>query len=110
MKNIIILNTEIQSCTSLLGSPYIEGTPAYFLSLIFSMIKYVAILLLIVLTTMDFINAVASQDNDILKKSFNKALKRMILCIILFFTPTIVNIVLEFINDTNIANCINVNM
>ena len=113
MKNVLInLLTlpEVQNCESLLGSPNVDGTPAFYLSFLFSLIKYGAIILLIVLTIMDFVNAVASQDNDILKKSFNKAVTRMILCVILFLIPTIIDFTLEFIDQSSVSNCINTNM
>ena len=102
--------TEVQNCESLLGNPSVDGSPAYYISLIFSIIKYIALIMLIVLTIMDFVNAVASQDNDILKKSFNKAIVRMILCIILFLLPTLIDIILNFIHESSISNCINTNI
>ena len=113
MKDVVVSflsAVEVQNCESLLGNPNVDGTPAFYLSLLFSIMKYVAIILLIVLTIMDFVNAVASQDNDILKKSFNKAVTRMILCIILFLIPTILDFVLEFIDQSAVSSCINTNM
>lgn len=106
----LLTTTELQNCESLLGSPSIEGTPAFYLSLIFSVMKYAAIILLIVLSSMDFLSAVASQDNDILKKTFNRTVKRFVICIIIFFVPTILNFSLDLINQSTIDNCINTNM
>lgn len=102
--------TPIDGCTSLLGEPDTKGTPAWYLSLIFSIMRYVAIVLLIVLTIMDFVGAIASQDNDILKKATSKLLKRAIMCVIIFLLPTFIDFVLQFIHDTSVSECIKVNI
>lgn len=99
---------DIGNCESLLGSPDAKdpASPAYYMSFAFSIIRYVAIILLIVLTMMDFVSAVASQDNDILKKAATKAVQRAILCVIIFILPTLIDFVLQFIHDASISDCI----
>lgn len=99
----------INDCETLLGSPRTKNSPAWYLSFIFSVIKYVAIIILIVLTIMDFVGAVASHDNDILKKAVGKAIKRMILCVIIFLLPTLIEFILEIINEKELELCINTN-
>ena len=99
----------INDCETLLGSPRTKNSPAWYLSSIFSVIKYVAIIILIVLTIMDFVGAVASHDNDILKKAVGKAIKRMILCVIIFLLPTLIEFILEIINEKELELCINTN-
>ena len=102
---------EMNKCSSLLGDPNQNepATPAYYLSFAFSVIRYVAIILLIVLTTMDFVSAVASQDNDILKKTVNKTIKRAVLCVVIFLLPTLISFVLQFMHDSSVHDCINFN-
>ena len=101
------LNTsEIEECTSLLGHPETEKSPAWFLSIIFSIIRYVAIILLIVLTIIDFVGATASQDNDAIKKVVSKTIKRAIICVVIFVLPTLIDLVLQFIHDSSVSDCI----
>lgn len=102
---------ELDDCSSLLGSPTQSNpaTPAYYISIVFSVIRYVAIILLIVLTILDFVSAVASQDNDILKKASSKAIKRFVLCVIIFLLPTLIDFVLQFIHNSSISDCIDLN-
>lgn len=92
-------------CTSLLGDPKTEGTPAFYLNIAFRVIKYAAIILLIIFTIMDFLSATASQDNDALKKSISKATKRLIYCLIIFVLPYLLEAVLVFINDQAMSAC-----
>ena len=58
--------------------------------------KYVAIIALLVLVISDFLKALVENDKDALKKAGTKALKRFIYCVILFFVPTIVEIIMNW--------------
>jgi len=58
-----------------------------------------------VVTVMDFIGAAASQDNDALKKAMEKATTRIILCVIIFILPTLIEFVLKYIAETNEGLC-----
>ena len=99
-----------QTCESLLGDPSpsdgAKKTPAYYLNFIFKVLRYIAIILLIVLSTMDFVTAVAAQDDDSIKKAFNKAIKRLILCVVIFVLPTLIEFILQFIHTKSIEICI----
>ena len=92
--------SEINDCVTLLGSPKTEGTPAYYVSVAFRVVKYVAVGLLIVLSTIDFISAIMSQDKEILNKTVTKVVKRFVLCVVIFILPTILDLVLQYINDS----------
>jgi len=93
------------NCESLLGDPNIEGTTSFYLVVIFKVLKYVAIILLLVLSIMDFVGAVASSDSDIMKKAVNKLVKRAIFCVIIFILPTLIELILGLINDNAVASC-----
>lgn len=100
---------EIENCESLLGDPNKKEptpSPAWYLSFIFSIIRYVAIILLIVLTIIDFVGATASQDNDAIKKVVSKTIKRAIICVVIFVLPTLIDLVLQFIHDSSVSDCI----
>ena len=62
-----------------------------FLQQIFNVFKYLAPILVLVFSTMDFVKAAASQDKEALKKASKTALKRALLAILLFIIPTLLN-------------------
>ena len=68
-----------------------KGKFIAFLQELFNIMKYAGPILCLVLSTMDFIKAAASQDKEALKKAAQMALKRLGLAILLFFIPTLIN-------------------
>ena len=100
-------NVEIaQSCSSLLGNPKKDGDPADYLTFAFKVVRYVAIVLLLVLSTMDFVGAVAASDDDALKKAFNHLMIRLVLCVVIFLLPVLIEFILQIINNHAIDLCI----
>lgn len=91
-RNIVVAVGE--KCPAL-GDPTNSQYPAYWLQWILNVMKYVAIVALLVLVTMDFVKAVASNDKDALKKAGTTAIKRFIYCVLLFFLPTIISLVMN---------------
>ena len=73
------------------GSPTSKGTFAYYLQQAFNIIKFLGIILAIIMTIKDLMNAVAEQKNDTLAKLGKTTLKRIIYAIAIFFLPTILN-------------------
>ena len=61
-------------------------------------IKYIALVLVIVLGTIDFIKAAGSGEPDAMKKAGQTFIKRVIAVIILFLLPMIVELILHLIN------------
>lgn len=94
-----------QDCTSLLGDPDTASTPAYYLRIAFSVIRYVAIIILVVATVIDFITATAQSNEDALQKAMKKALIRFVLCIVIFVLPTLITFILRYLNDRAIDMC-----
>lgn len=82
---------EEENCDAIFGDPDEPGDFANYLQQIFNVFKYLAPTLVIVLTIMDFIKVVASQDKDALVKAGKKAGMRLILAIVLFFIPNLIN-------------------
>lgn len=82
------------TCTELLGSDLISmiGSASLFICVL-------AIVLIVLLSTTDFIKAIASSDEDILKKSTSRLKVRLISVVILLLLPILVNFTLGFIND-----------
>lgn len=57
--------------------------------------KYIVPALIIVLSILDFIKAMASQSDDEMKKAQGKFIKRLIIAILLFLLPLIINFLLK---------------
>ena len=71
---------------------------------IMNIIRVGGILLLIVLGMLDFIKAAASGEQEEMKKSKSKFIKRLIACVGLFLIPLVVDILLGLINLAGGAN------
>ena len=57
--------------------------------------KYIAPILVIILTILDFIKALAAQSDDDMKKAQGKFIKRLIVAALLFLLPLIINFTLK---------------
>ncbi|MBE6156178.1 MAG: hypothetical protein E7161_00315 [Firmicutes bacterium] len=101
-ENVLI---QEQSCESLLGNPQTNGTPAYYLQFVLNLIKYAAIILLVVLSIFDFVGAVSSHDQEILSKCVKKVGFRLIWCVAIFFIPTILNYIFTFVEIYSPSTC-----
>ena len=100
-------------CNSYLGDVNDDGSidgqasPAYYLNFAFNIIKYVVIVLLFVLTIVDLAKAIPSGKPEELKKVGTRAIKRLIIAVVIFFLPTLINFILELlgvITDNNMCN------
>ncbi len=89
----------------LLGYPDDPGSPAYYLVKVFHVIKYVALVLLVVLSVMDFTGAIASHDADVIKKVTNKLIMRFIICVIIFLLPYLIELFLKYLVERNTSLC-----
>lgn len=94
------------TCDSLLGDPNnCDGKcPAYWFQWILGVMKYVAIVALLVLVISDFLKALTENDKDAMKKAGSKALKRFIYCVLIFFVPVIVKIIMTWFGAY--GNCV----
>ncbi|MBD9107017.1 hypothetical protein EGP99_04320 [bacterium] len=89
----VVVSAENENCPAF-GDPNIETDPAYWIQWILNLMKYMAIIALLVLVISDFLKALVENDKDALKKAGSKALKRFIYCVLLFFLPTIVSLIM----------------
>ncbi len=85
---------EEDSCASLLGDPESKEYPAYWIQWVLDIMKYAAVIALLVFVIMDFLKAITENDKEILKKVSVKAMKRFIYCVLIFFVPSFVKIVM----------------
>lgn len=71
---------------------------------VFDFVKIVVPLLIIGLSTYDFIKAVTAKDDKGLKKAFQILLKRLVCAIVLFFLPVLINLLLDLVSiDSNVC-------
>ena len=92
-------------CDSYLGNIYDDGgddprgvpSPAYILNFAFNIIKYIAIVLLFVLTVIDLIKGVADGKDETRKKIVQRLVKRIIIAVLIFFLPLLINFVLDLL-------------
>lgn len=82
---------EKEKCEGLFGNPDDEDSFAHLLQIAFTIIKYAGPLLCIVFSSIDLVKTVVADDKDAMSKTVKKCLKRVVLALILFFIPTIVN-------------------
>ena len=83
------------SCDAIFGDPDDSQYPAYWMQWILNIIKYVAIAALLILSTVDFIKALVSNDKDAIKKATMTTAKRFIFVVILFFLPIVVDFIMR---------------
>ena len=89
-----------QSDTSLTCEDVISDGLRDVINQILTYMSIAIVVLLIVLGTIDFTKAVAASDQDAIKKAQGTFVKRIIIAVIFFFLPILVNLVLGFINST----------
>lgn len=87
MKNLLFM---LEESTCALN----EGTQV-FLKNAFLFIQYAVPVLLIVLISKDILTAVTSGKEEEMKKAQKNAIIRIIIAIVIFFTPTIVQLILD---------------
>ncbi len=87
-----ILAETSQSDCSILGDDLQD-----ILNEVFTAIKVCVPILCVVLISIDMLSAVTSGDEKNMKDAQNKAIKRIIIGIVIFFIPTLVNLLLKWI-------------
>lgn len=73
---------------------------------IFKLFKYAAPILVVLMSTYDFIKAITGKVDGEMKKVFMKFLKRFVFALILFFLPNVLDFLLGLI-DPSYSTCIN---
>ena len=86
-----------KSCEDIFGKITDKTSTIYFLQQIYNVFKYGVPLLCIVLSIMEFIKAVASQDKDALMKASKRTLLRIVLTLVLFVIPTLIGFILPLL-------------
>lgn len=105
--NININFDTSKGCESYLGNPKdnINKPPAYYLQFTFDLIKYIAIVLLLVLTIVEYGKAVASSNQDAIKKATINTVKRLIIAAVIFMLPMLVEFLFKVLGIYSSTTC-----
>ena len=78
------------SCTGILA-----GRFGQLLKSVFNLIKTITPIIIVVLTFVDFVKALVSQDQKEFNKSIQKFIKRLIIGVLIFVLPTVLELILK---------------
>ncbi len=82
-----------------------ETTLKLFFDDLFFLIRIVTPVLVIILTTIDYMKAIASSNADATKKANERTIKRLVVGLLIFFLPLLLEILFELFGLYNIGTC-----
>lgn len=94
----IEIDTTTIGCDDIFGTE--EGSFGWLLNTILSYIRIIGPILVVILSSIDFIKAVVGFDEKAMKEAQNKLIIRLVCAVALFLVPTLVQLLLSFINET----------
>ena len=94
-----------QNCNTLLGNPNDSNSVAWLLKQLLKYGTIVGILLVVVLSSVDFAKVIVKSDDDAMAGATKKLGYRLILAALLFFIPTIVTAILQLFGITSDPTC-----
>jgi len=99
-----------ETCPAIFGSASDPDSIFGFMSkYIFTPIRWLTPIILIVLTSLDFAKAIFMDEKDGMGKAKSNFGKRAVAALIIFLAPTIVSILLTLIDGANVSQCMNNN-
>ena len=78
-----------------------EGSVGWILMTILNYIRVIGPIAVVLLSSLDFIKAIMSSDEKAMKQAQSKLIIRLVAALALFLIPTLVSLLLSFINATN---------
>ena len=103
--NLDGLNQAIE-CDGLFANREEEGSVWWLLQTLLNYIKILGPILVVILSAVDFIKAVASSDEDAMKKAQHRLVIRLIAALALFLIPTFVQLILDLIGGLSDPTCL----
>ena len=82
-----------------------EGSVGWMLQTIFDYIKVIGPVIVVLLSAIDFIKAVVGTDEKAMKEAQSKLIIRLVAALSLFLIPTLIQLLLNFINVTLSDGC-----
>jgi hypothetical protein len=108
VSNLMDNYNQEQTCTgndSLLGNPDDPNSVAWLIQQALNIIKVVGPILVIILSSIDFIVTIVKSDDESMAKAQKKLITRLILVALLFFIPTITEVLLRVFHLTSTSTC-----
>jgi len=90
---------------SILGNPDDENSVAWLLNKALRYSTIIGMLLVIILSTIDFLSVIVSSSDEAMAKAWKKFGMRLLLAALLFFVPTITNALLDLFGFTSQSTC-----
>ena len=90
---------------SVLGDPKDPSSVAWLLDQILTWMTIIGMLLVVVLSSIDFLTVVVKSDDEAMAKAAKKFGIRLVLAVLLFFVPTITNAILDIFGLTSQSSC-----
>lgn len=82
------------NCEGIIGQDMLD-----FINKIFGWIQIIAPIFVIIMGGVDFAGSILSDDKDALKKASSKFIKRLLIAVVIFFVPLLLNFVLDIFNS-----------
>ena len=102
--NLNNLNQKYDNCSQLIDTET-EGSFGWLLQKLLNYIKIAGPILVVLLSALDFIKAIASSEEDAFKKAQSRLVIRLVAALALFLVPTFVELLLGLINGINDPSC-----
>lgn len=92
-----------QTCNSILGDPNDENSVAWLVDKILTYTTIVGMVLVVVLSSIDFLKVIVKSDDEAMAKATKKLGLRLVFAALLFFVPTLAAAILDIFGLT--ADC-----
>jgi len=89
-----------QNCNGIFGDPTDTESLAYIIQKILDYIKIIGPILVVVLSSIDFVKVIWSSDDESMKKAQQKLVKRLVAAVLLFLLPVLIDLMFNLINDS----------
>lgn len=90
-----IANNACKNKSSVLGNVECECSTAYLLQKLLNYIRIIAPTLVVILSSVDYAKAVIASDEEDMKKVNKKLVTRLVLCVVLFIIPSLIDLLLR---------------
>lgn len=99
-------DTSNTKCEGLLGDSDEPDSVAWLIAKILDYLRLLAPLMVLVLSSLDFAKAILTSDDESLKKAQSNLITRLILAVLLFVLPTLIEVILDIFGITSSDICI----
>ncbi|MBO7079369.1 MAG: hypothetical protein J6W64_06120 [Bacilli bacterium] len=103
ISNTISIAKSCPPTNAVLGDVDCEDSVAWLIQMILNVVKVIGPILVVILSSVDFIMVIVNSDNDKFQKAQKKLITRLVLAALLFLVPVIVQVLLQVFGITGNA-------